>query len=66
MKIAKFEGSYRFLSNFYEAPVTYLGLTFRNNEAAFQAAKCQERMAEFQELDPSAAKTAGTPRKAAP
>lgn len=59
MKIAKFEGSYRFLSNFYEAPVTYLGLTFRNNEAAFQAAKCQERMAEFQELDPSAAKRLG-------
>lgn len=35
-----FRGQYAFLSNFYEAPVTYQGLTYRNNEAAFQAQKC--------------------------
>ena len=28
-----------FLSNFYSSPVTYEGLTYLNNEAAFQSAK---------------------------
>lgn len=32
--IAGFRDEYRFLSNFYNAPVTY-----KNSEAAFQAAK---------------------------
>lgn len=36
-KIDDFRGAYRFLSNFYDAPVTYLGVTYANNEAAFQA-----------------------------
>ena len=58
-KISKFDGAYRFLSNFYEAPVTYRGYQFPNNEAAFQAAKCPERMAEFCDLNPSAAKRLG-------
>lgn len=39
-KINSFRGNYYFLSNFYECPVTYNGLTYRNNEAAFQAQKC--------------------------
>lgn len=39
-KIDSFKGDYEFLSNFYESPVTYNGLTFRNSEAAFQAQKC--------------------------
>lgn len=39
-KINCFRGNYYFLSNFYECPVTYNGLTYRNNEAAFQAQKC--------------------------
>lgn len=58
-EISKFDGAYRFLSNFYEAPVTYRGYQFPNNEAAFQAAKCPERMAEFCDLNPSAAKRLG-------
>ena len=39
--ITSFRGSYDFLSNFYEAPVSYGGLCYSNNEAAFQAQKCQ-------------------------
>lgn len=58
-KISKFDGDYRFLSNFYEAPVTYCGYQFTNNEAAFQSAKCPERMAEFCGLNPSDAKRLG-------
>lgn len=38
-RINKFRGEYYFLSNFYEAPVTYDGVTYANNEAAFQAQK---------------------------
>ena len=43
---------YRFLSNFYEAPVEYNGLVFGDNEAAFQAQKCMtdEEMVKFTEL----------------
>ena len=50
---------YYFLSNFYSAPVTYNGMCFENNEAAFQAAKCPERMTEFCRLNPSEAKRLG-------
>lgn len=38
-KIAKFSGSYRFLSNFYPAEVEYEGLTYKTSEHAYQAAK---------------------------
>ena len=38
--IISFRGTYYFLSNFYEASVTYQGITYKNNEAAFQAQKC--------------------------
>jgi ribA/ribD-fused uncharacterized protein len=38
--INSFRGEYYFLSNFYNAPVTYQGVTYQNNEAAFQAQKC--------------------------
>ena len=41
--ISAFRGAYDFLSNFYPAPITYNGLVFKNNEAAFQSAKCPER-----------------------
>lgn len=37
--IKEFRGKYYFLSNFYEAPITYEGITYQNNEAAFQSAK---------------------------
>ena len=40
-RIDSFKEEYRFLSNFYQTPVTYKGLTYPNGEAAFQAQKCQ-------------------------
>lgn len=61
MKIGFFQGEYFFLSNFYGAPVTYEGLTYQNNEAAFQAQKCsdtKDREA-FTNMNPSEAKKAG-------
>ena len=59
--INSFKGKYYFLSNFYSAPVTYDGLTFQNNEAAFQAAKCinPELRKQFINLNPSEAKRSG-------
>ncbi|MCR5541099.1 MAG: NADAR family protein [Ruminococcus sp.] len=59
--IDKFTDEYFFLSNFFESKVTYEGITYLNNEAAFQAMKTldeNERKA-FAELDPDAAKKAG-------
>lgn len=56
-----FRGEYDFLSNFYEAEITYDGITYKNSEAAFQAGKCldyNERL-KFAELNPSAAKRLG-------
>lgn len=38
-QINEFRGDYAFLSNFYPAPVSYMGQTYANNEAAFQAQK---------------------------
>ena len=38
--INDFSGDYRFLSNFYQCPFEYQGLTYPNAEAAFQAQKC--------------------------
>lgn len=61
MKIDSFRGKYFFLSNFYEVPVTYEGLTYQNSEAAFQAQKCtnpKDREA-FTAMNPSEAKKAG-------
>lgn len=63
-KIIKFRGSNYFLSNFYEAPVKYLGMTYRNNEAAFQSAKvvntkhANQRVV-FTHLSPDEAKRKG-------
>lgn len=37
--IDKFDGEFAFLSNFYDAPVVYDGITYKNTEAAFQAQK---------------------------
>ena len=37
--ISNFRGKYFFLSNFYGHPVEYEGITYANNEAAFQSAK---------------------------
>lgn len=60
-KVLVFRDEYRFLSNFWDAPVTYDGLTYMNNEAAFQAQKClqPEEKEAFTELPPSKAKNLG-------
>ena len=61
MKIDHFRGEYAFLSNFWEVPVTYMGLTYGRNEAAFQAQKCmtEAEKKEFTQLRPSASKKHG-------
>ena len=59
--IDRFTDEYFFLSNFFESKVTYEGITYFNNEAAFQSMKTldeNERRA-FAELDHDAAKKAG-------
>ena len=59
--INEFRGKYFFLSNFYEVPVTYRGITYRNNEAAFQAQKVssEDERKTFSALNPSEAKKKG-------
>jgi hypothetical protein len=59
--IDKFTDEYFFLSNFYECKVTYEGITYLNNEAAFQSMKTLDRNERrtFAEFDPDAAKKAG-------
>ena len=59
--INRFFGEYFFLCNFYEAPVTYKGITYLNNEAAFQSAKTTDNKIklEFASLNPSEAKRKG-------
>ena len=61
MRINVFRGEYFFLSNFYEAPVTYQCLTYGSNEAAFQAQKCmtEEEKVAFTLLRPSDSKKKG-------
>lgn len=54
---------YSFLSNFYEAPVTYRGLTFGSNEAAFQAQKCTDEEAKRQFTEYSPGKSKGIGRR---
>lgn len=59
--IDSFKGDYCFLSNFYEAKVTYEGITYLNNEAAFQSIKTTDmaKRRDFADLDPAEAKKAG-------
>lgn len=57
--ISTFKGDYFFLSNFYVVPVFYQGIRFESSEAAFQAAKCPERMQDFCGLNPQMAKRLG-------
>lgn len=59
--IEKFDGKYSFLSNYYETKITYDGITYENNEAAFHAQKTlniKERE-EFSSLSPRDAKRKG-------
>lgn len=63
-QISNFRGEYAFLSNFYSAPVSYMGQTYANNEAAFQAqktlsAKEQRQFCIFRMHNPSDAKKLG-------
>lgn len=59
--IHSFRNEYRFLSNFWDAPVTYKGLTYQNAEAAFQAQKCigEEEKVRFTTLRSNEAKQLG-------
>ncbi len=57
--IHEFRNQYYFLSNFYPAPVVYRGLKFKNNEAAFQSAKCIDFRERFCGLNASEAKRLG-------
>lgn len=38
--IPEFQGKYRFLSNFWDCPVTYNNITYLNAESSYQAQKC--------------------------
>ena len=62
-KISSFRDEYYFLSNFYEAPVTYNGLTYRNNEAAFQAQKTMDEKERILFTEMSAAQARSTGRR---
>ena len=55
------EEGYTFLSNFYEAPVTFGGLTYGSAEAAFQAQKCltEEEKLPFTQARPGKCKGMG-------
>ena len=59
--INSFRGPHFYLSNFYEVPVAYDGLTYQNSEAAFQAQKCinPKDRAQFAALSPTEAKKLG-------
>ncbi len=60
-KIDEFRGEYYFLSNFWSAPVTYGGITYKNAEAAFQAQKVTDKKVQqaFSVLNPYEAKSRG-------
>ena len=59
--IDSFRGEFHWLSNFYNCPVPFEGLTFSNTEAAFQAAKTldMEEREKFVGLSPLIAKRKG-------
>ena len=59
--IKEFRGQYYFLSNFYNAKVTWEGITYLNNESAFQSAKVTDydTRLKFANLDPSSGKRKG-------
>lgn len=59
--IAIFREEYEFLSNFYEVPVTFEGLTYGSSEAAFQAQKSSDlfEREKFTALRPNDSKKAG-------
>lgn len=58
-QIRFFRDEWFFLSNFYNAPILYKGIKYKNSEAAYQAQKCPERIDEFRHLSAQDAKTLG-------
>lgn len=42
MRIRKFEGEYRFLSNFYPSPIEFRGAVYASAEHAYQSAKSDD------------------------
>lgn len=56
-----FNGEYRFLSNFYETPITYDGVTYPSVENAYQAAKTtiEEERLQFVKISSKEAKSLG-------
>lgn len=59
--INSFSNEYYFLSNYYEAPVKYDGILYQNNESAFQAQKCADKVdrQRFADLNPAEARRLG-------
>lgn len=57
--IEKFTGEFAFLSNFYNVPLTYNGLTYMNSESAYQAQKDPSRATQFTKLPANQAKRLG-------
>ena len=59
--IDQFRGKFHWLSNFYNCPVPFEGLTFSNSEAAFQAAKSldMKEREKFVGINPLIAKRMG-------
>lgn len=59
--INQFRGEYSYLSNFYEAPLTVLGIPFQSSEAAYMACKTEniELRRKFSTLSPKEAKYEG-------
>ena len=57
--IDSIKGTY--LSNFWEVPIVYMGLTYRNAESAYQASKCADSLErlEFCNLSGAQAKAKG-------
>lgn len=58
-KIEAFNGEYRFLSNFWEAPVTFNGITYQNAEACYQCQKAPGFENLFVDATPQEAKKLG-------
>ena len=61
MKIEEFQGTYRWLSNFWPVPIVYDGITYESTEVAYQAAKTNNRKVReiFAKLTAAESKTLG-------
>lgn len=59
--IMGFQGEYRWMSNFWTAPITVTGFKYQNTEAAYQAAKTINLMhrEQFEYMTGAQAKSAG-------